>query len=79
MPLVPLPRRTVQQDVELLQRGGAGLGDGDVVARRAGVAARVIVDHDDGACPQFEGPLGDLAGIDRSMVDRAGPLALMGD
>ena len=79
MRLAPDHHVIVQQDVELLQRGGAGLGDGDVVARRGGVAARVIVDHDDGACPQFEGPLGDLAGIDRSVVDRAGLLALMGD
>ena len=34
----------VQQDIELLQRRGAGLGDGDVAARGGGIAARVVVD-----------------------------------
>jgi hypothetical protein len=34
----------VQKDIELLQCRGAGLGDGDVIAGRCRIAARVVVD-----------------------------------
>jgi hypothetical protein len=44
MAFAPDHDMVVQQDVELLQRGGAGLGDGDVVAGWRRIAAGVVVD-----------------------------------
>ena len=44
MAFAPDHDMVVQQDVELLQRGGAGLGDGEVVAGWRRIAAGVVVD-----------------------------------
>ena len=45
MTLAPDHYMVVEQDVELLQRRHAGLGDGDVVARGRGIAGGMVV-HD---------------------------------
>ena len=45
-------------------------GQRDVLARRRGVAAWMIVDQNDGCRPQFERATCNFAHIDRRLIDR---------
>src|SRR3546814_4525125 len=61
----------VDGDAELLGGAAQFLGHGDVGGRGLGVAARMVVDEDEGGGAQLEGALHHLAGVDRGVVDRS--------
>src|SRR3546814_1501741 len=69
----------VDGDAELLGGAAQFLGHGDVGGRGLGVAARMVVDEDEGGGAQLEGALHHLAGVDRGVVDGALLLHLVGD
>ena len=58
----------MQSQAEILAALLDFLRHGDIRLRWRGITGGVIVDHDEGACVQYQRPFDDLAGIDRDMV-----------